>query len=304
MRTFLVPLMVSAAVCSAATAPPSSNDERVPIGTVLARASEYAARFESAFALVICDEAYEQDIQTGQGPLPAPSVSRRMQSEMLFMWLADDRHWLSVRNVLVVNGKRVADGRAGLEQVLQQPLPERESRLHRLAEHSARFNIGSIYRNFNNPTLALQFVDATYRSRFMFTFDAADRDEVINGTSSRKVNFIEVQRPTLIDEHSQDRPATGALWIHVADGTVVRTNLRLPGRATVPEVSITVDYQLDPKLEMRVPSRMEELYRTIVMGENSGSTMRSVTRFNSIRAVATYSNFRRFETSGRLLTPK
>jgi hypothetical protein len=213
--TSVLVTLVAASTVSAANSPALIHDEIVPLTVVLARANDYIRAFESAFGLVICDEAYTQGVQMGQGPLPPAPVSRRIQSEMLFIWIPEDRHWLSVRNVLVVDGKRVADGQTDLEHALNQPLAERESRLHRLAEHSARFNIGSIYRNFNNPTLALQFLDSSYQ-----------------------------------------------------------------------------------------PSRMEELYRTIVVAENPGSAMRTVTRFNTIRAVATYSNFRRFETSGRPIPPK
>ena len=57
------------------------------------------------------------------------------------MWVPDDRQWTAIRHVLTVDGKRLADGE--LERVLKEPLPERESRLHRLAESSAQFNIGS-----------------------------------------------------------------------------------------------------------------------------------------------------------------
>jgi hypothetical protein len=301
---WLIATLVCASAVRATSAPSPPHDEPVPLSVVLERAARYVHEFESAFALVIGDETYTQHVLIGQGAMSPPATSRTIRSELLFMWIPEDQHWLSIRNVLMVNGKRVTDGEAGLEAALKQPLSERESRLHRLAEHSAQFNIGSIYRNFNNPTLALQFLDSTYQSRFMFTIKEEDRGRPSADAPIRRIDFTELQRPTLIGEQGQDRPAVGSLSVRVTDGAVVRSTLNVAGGRTAPEVSITVDYRSDPKLEMWVPSRMEERYQSVVLGENAASTMRGVTRFNSIRAIATYSNFRRFETSGHLITPK
>ena len=38
-------------------------------------------------------------------------------------------------------------------------VPRRRTRLRRLRDESARFNLGRIYRNINYPTLALQYLD-------------------------------------------------------------------------------------------------------------------------------------------------
>ena len=97
---------------------------------------------------------------------------------------------------------------------------------------------------------------------------------------------------------------TGSLLVRVADGVVVTSILKLAGRGTTPDVSITVDYRRDAKLDLWAPVRMEERYQTVVVAGNAGSTMRDQTKFNRIQAVATYTNFRRFETSGRIITPK
>ena len=142
---------------------------RIPPDVVFERAHRYVREFESTFALVIGDETYEQRIDINQGSSSPVVVNRRFGSELLFMWVPDDHAWTSVRNILTVDGKRVAETDQGLEDALKQPLPERASRIHRLAELSARFNVGSIYRNFNNPTLALQFLDQSYEQRFAFT---------------------------------------------------------------------------------------------------------------------------------------
>jgi len=56
---------------------------------------------------------------------------------------------------------------------------------------------------------------------------------------------------------------------------------------------VEVDYQQDPKLTMWVPVAMHETYMD----------MRGSAVHEHIGGEATYSGFRRFETSGRLLVP-
>ena len=291
-----VPVLLAGAAVAAA-------DDATRLSVLLDRVERYVREFESNFALVLGEESYAQQVDIQQGAYSPPVATRRIQSELLFSWVPEDRSWLSIRNVLVVNGKRVAESERGLEDALKQPLPERESRLHHLADYSARFNIGSTYRNFNNPTLALQFFDATYRFRFRFAMRGPESAQRVQNPATT-IEFVEFQRPTIIQEDGRDEPARGSVLILDSDGTVVQSVLKLAGRGTTPEVSITVDYRRDPKLDIWVPSRMEEVYRSISMAGNQSSTVRDQTKFNTIRAVATYSNFRRFETSGRLIPPK
>jgi hypothetical protein len=276
----------------------SPQDAAGSPAAVLDKATAYVRQFESAFAVVICDETYTQREQIDEGALSPTPIVRTLRSELLFLWVVEAHHWLSVRNVLSVDGKRVADADARLERALKEPLPARESRLNVLASASARFNIGGVYRDFNNPTLALQFLDPTYRSRFMFTND--DR----RGRSGvRVVRFEEIVRPTVIQDRGADRIATGVLSIRGDSGVVVQTMLSVVGSKTTPDAAVTVDYQHDPKLLMWVPSHMHERYRTVSLAENMGRTFNSLTRFTTITGAATYSNYRRFETSGRVISP-
>ena len=68
----------------------------------------------------------------------------------------------------------------------------------------------------------------------------------------------------------------------------------IPSWESIASASIEVDYQPDMKLDMWVPGRMHETYLE----------MRASTVTDSIGCEATYSNFRRFETSGRMVVPK
>jgi len=243
---------------------------------VLNRASDYVQQFERDFAMVISDETYEQDDHRAHR-------ARELQSEMAFLWLPREQTWLAVRNVLAVTeaGKtrRIHDGDTRLARVLNS---SSIGQVRRLADEGARFNLGRIKRNVNDPTLVLRFLDETYRSRF--DFQLAEPEERVNGVDAWMLTFTERQRPTVIGTDA-DVFSTGALWVSRVDGTVLRTRLTIaPGQ---PTASLTVDYGRDPKLGMWVPARMEEIYTELP--------------HESITCVARYTNFRRFETSGRVL---
>jgi hypothetical protein len=276
----------------------SAQDTAASDTAVLDKAVAYVRQFESSFAVVICDETYTQREQVDEGARsPQPTV-RTLRSEVLFLWVADARRWLSVRNVLAVDGRPVADSDASLERALKEPLPARESRLHVLAAQSARFNIGGVYRDFNNPTLTLQFLDPTYRSRFIMMVHRR------TGSAVSTIQFEEIGRPTVIqDQRGTDRAAKGTLSVRDDDGAVVQTTLNLAGDKTTPDASLAVDYRHDSKLLMWVPSQMRERYRTVSIAENMGRRLGSLTRFSTIMGTATYANYRRFETSGRLISP-
>jgi hypothetical protein len=292
--------LILATVAAVLVAPAGRGSDSPSSTKILAAAGQYVQQFEHAFAVVIADETYTQDVHV-QGD---PSAARRMQSEVLFMWVPEDRTWLTVRSVLAVNGKRVPDSTARLERALQEPLADRESRLHRLAEESARFNVGVIHRNFNNPTLVLQFLDPSYQSRFSFTIQPKDREERKGGIFVQKVMFAEVQRPTIIRDGDQDVVSTGALWARVSDGTIVRTTLAVTDHKTDTQAFVAVDYRHDTRLDMWVPSHMEEHYQSRVVEDHLGALDSKVSRLSEITCLADYSHFRRFETSGRVLVPK
>jgi hypothetical protein len=196
-----------------------------------------------------------------------------------------------VRNVLTLDGRPVPDSQNRLSDALGDTSVGRRTRLRRLLNESARFNLGGIHRNLNFPTLALLFLDPALQSRFAFTSAGRER---INGVETQKIGFDERSRPTVIQDNGADLVSRGAMWLADADGTVVRTRLelRIPLSETV--ASVDVDYRPDTKLGRWVPARMRETYLQ----------SRASIRVESIDCVATYSNFRRFETFGRIILPK
>jgi hypothetical protein len=266
--------------------------------SLLDHAASYVEHFEREFSVILSDEEYRQT-ESSDGPTqPARPTDviplnheRRLdlRSEMLFMWVVQDRSWISVRNVLRVGRKPIADSKDRLERVLTAQGPVPGTQLRQLAAENARFNLG-FYHDYNNPTLALQFLSPELQRRFTFTLAGQER---IDGIVTWKIAFEERVQPTVIVSDGENLFSTGSLWLSASDAVVVRTLLTLRVPATRTKVgmngSVVVDYRRNAKLALWVPSRMEERYEQIG-GIN-----------DSLHCIATYSNFRRFETSSRIL---
>jgi hypothetical protein len=279
MRHAVLAIVTALVAARAAGQPPKLHD-------VLTRAAAYVRQFENDFAAVITDEAYDQDDTVSMRDTPTHE-HRHLRSEMLFIRLpGQGLSWLTARNVLEVDGVPIADSHDRLERAIKGDLTGLVSRLRSVADEGARFNLGGIRRNFNDPILPLLFLDREYQSRFKFQVGG---EEDVDEVRARRILFRETTRPTVIKEvGGRDVFTSGALWVRVEDGVVVRTELDATSEASGTSLRIRVDYRRDPKLGMWIPARMVEHYRHQDTVEE-------------VDCVAAYSNARRFETSGRVI---
>ncbi len=293
LRPALVFVLTMAAV--------SSRAQPAAFARVLESVGTYVQQFEKDFAVVLSDEEYVQTDVVSQfswssdAPAERAIRKRSTRSEMLFTWLPDDQVWLTVRNVLVVDGKPVADSGDRVSAVLREPPSSWFAHLQRLRDEGARFNLGRIQRNFSDPALVLQLLDPAFQARFVFW---AAGTQKVNGVETWKIGLAERARPTVIQNDGEDLPLTGFAWIARPDSAVIRTSLTLSHLATNTKAETVVDYRRDTKLRLWVPARMTEVY---VQGPTPSDRTASEER---IQCVATYSNFRRFETSGRVILPQ
>ena len=253
---------------------------------LLERVGRYVQDLQQNLAVVISDETYHQDVyrafSPGRGRIH--TATRTIRSEMLFMWLAQEDRTLSIRNVLSVDGRPIADSKGRLDRALALPGFDYVARLRALKAESARYDIGHIWRTTGEPDVVLRFLLPINQSHFLFTPDGVER---VGGELVTKLRFTEQLRPTAIDFNGEDVVSRGAIWVRPADGTIVRTHLTL---RTPLEVAVTVEFRRDPKLAVWAPVSMAEHYTN----ENGGSTV----------CAATYTNYRRFETSGRVINPQ
>ncbi len=257
---------------------------RHKLNDLLKQAAAYVRRFENDFSAIVTDETYEQEDWRGSAGLQKLQQRRHIRSEMLFMRLpGEGLTWVSARNVLEVDGHPIEDSHDRLERVITGDAQGLARRLLSVAEEGARFNIGRVQRNFNDPILPLLFLDPTYQPRFKFRLE---KDETIDGVRAIKMSFKETERPTVIREVGGNNiPTSGAVWIRADDAVVVRTEVAADERGI--SFQIRVDYRHDNKLDTWIPARMEEHY--------------GYSTSERIDCVAEYSNARRFETSGRVI---
>jgi hypothetical protein len=265
--------------------------QQPPADAVLGRATAYVAQFTKAFSAVIWHERYEQEdrvrrkFNASGGSFSVPAARRQLDSELLLLWLPREATWIAVRDVIAVDGKPRPAADRQMRTVLKQPTVS-VGELRRLAAENGRFNLGKIVRTFNEPTIALLFLDEHYIHRFAY---ARSGEQRISGRRAVMYKFVETARPTVIQDHDRDVPARGILWIDPETGHVLQTMLDLSTPNGL-QGQMTVRYGPDDKLNVLVPLDMRETY-TSASGEQ-------------VTALAVYSDFRRFETAGRVIIPE
>ena len=289
MLAFVVALSGSAGSAFLAAAPTTPN-----VRGVVDRANRWVEQFERDFIAVVADEQYDQFASDGTG---TERSHRQIHSELLFLRREAGENWVAVRNVLSYadDGEPpvvVPNSRERLTRALAGGRANGRTALRRLADESARFNIGGMARNFNTPTFALQFLDDGHRDRFRFRLEGLEQ---ISGDDVWRVAYKERSHPTIVQANFSDTELTGRIWTRASDGAVMRTRLELAAKARAAlrglETTISVDYSRDEKLDRIVPVRMQEDYV-----ERDGN--------HRLSGTAAYSNYRVFETSARIVPPE
>src|SRR5262245_20637302 len=199
-----------------ATQPSSSAKD------VMRRVEQYVASYGEKASIVVCTERYEQ-----QASRPADNRydTRTLVSDFAIVKAGAIRGWLGFRDVLQVDGRAVADRQDRLARVLMAS-EGRFDEAQSLSDESARYNIGSIERNFNVPTAALFFSVPDNHDRFKFTRRRIAED------GTWEIGFSERSRPTLIrTPDGLSIPSSGTLHVQPQSGIVARTVLDVDSKA-------------------------------------------------------------------------
>ena len=252
-----------------------------PKKTIEQLAAEYVAGYQQELTAIVADEQYTQQVRRD---LQEPGVRFRSTSgDVFFIFTAAGRGWMAIRDVLTVDGVPAPE-RTHVREILRTLRASEVG--DRMRSYNARFNIGRITRNINEPTLALLSLDAGHRSRFRFS--AKDR-EIRGGRELVRLQFQERDRPTLI-RGIGGTPVfvKGELLVEASNGRIWESRLT----ATVDriDVELKTEYSLDERLGLMVPAVFRERYER----------EKEVADFEEIDCEASYSNFRRFEVSARL----
>lgn len=264
-------------------------------GAVVARAVTYVTEFGQALGSVVAIEDYRQEvvgvaeaarftpppitISEGIQVQPAAPMTARtglrqtLRSSFLFVRLPDEQAWVGFRDVLEVNGRRVASdarGRAPIEKPGESSL----DRWRRLSEESARYNIGSITRTLNVPTFALLVLHPENGKRFSFTA-ATGGQPAASGACD--VAFQETASPTIVRSVvGADMPTSGTFRLDAAAGRVTQSELIAGSTSAGVALKATVLYDYDKRLKLWLPREMREEYLA-----QSGERLTCVARYSN-----------------------
>jgi hypothetical protein len=275
--------------------------------TSVLRLGAYVEAWERDLGSVVADERYVQSVarqprsELSRERLVPPRETRVLHSEFTLIRFDDGpTEWVGFRHILSVDGVAVTVPGPSLQALMQDPRLTWRQRWERVRDLSSAYNIGAIARTVNLPTLALSALRPANQRRFRFSPRQA---EVLAGETSRVLEFLEQARPTLVSGlGGRDVPLRGQVWFDERTGSVRRTSLELRDhivptsdgdgdRDRDQELTsrITVDFAPDANVGVWVPAEMRERY------DNSWG--------ETTTGHATYGNYRRFQTSVKLVRP-
>jgi hypothetical protein len=272
-----ITLLTAAAISLAAAPAPQQLPD---LDALLRSAARYVAQYEEAFSAVVSEESYTQYLRRSGGII---SATRQTKSDVLVI-NGGVYGWMGFRDVFQVDGKAIRDHEDRLLKLVTQPASDSLEQAKRMADESARFNLGAIVRTINMPTLALTFLRKDMQDRSTFTVAGTKK---IDGHQTVELRFAEQAMPRIIAS-SDAAPATGRFWLDPVTGRIIRTELVVDSADT--RASITVTYAERPKISVWVPASMDESYMWPSKLNGGNVNIGS----GSIECHASYNNFRSF----------
>ena len=244
----------------------------------------YVAEYQRQLTSVLADEVYTQRILRQSPPEDTPRA-RRMESEIFFMFAPGTRSWMTIRDVIAVDGRPVAD-----RPEIRTALSTRSATDVAAAfkTYNSRFNLGRTFRNFNEPTLSLLPLDVNHRPRFSFKRTKVERE---GSDVFVTLSFTEKETPTIIRDAKHGRIfSKGELVVDAATGRIRRATLE--AKTSEVTLKLTTTYSVDARLGVWVPAEFREEYERKSDSRTADSEL--------VMCEASYSNYRRFETSARI----
>ena len=243
--------------------------------TVIDRASRYATEYLTELSGVVAEETYEQSVVHSGWRLPVRR-GRRLRSDFLLVRLPGDQGWTPFRDVFEVDGRPVRDRDDRLRKLFLEPREVSVPAAREILAEGARYNIGTVVRNINQPMLPLMYLLPENLSRFELSLGGEDS---IEGMRVRRVDYRETRRPTFIQDGSAGNvPSAGTFWIDAMRGRVIRSVLKTSHGFFSMEIEVL--YGPLDETDFWAPVQMRESY---------------VSAAERIYGAATYTNVRRFK---------
>jgi hypothetical protein len=260
---------------------------------ILTRLSSYLSTYEERMSAVVAEEAYDQLYEHAVPSSPVQRTEHRsLTSDFVFLTVSGDLAWMGFRDTFAVDGEPVRDRDERLQRILSTGQADALTQAYRIANDNARYNLGGVTRTINVPTFALGLLEAKNRFRFKVRQNGT---EAVDGHLLTRLEFRESRRPTIIrGVEGGDQPATVTALVDAESGAVHRTVVEITAaRNRSPlTTTITVGYREDPVMGMLVPHDMLE--------SHVSPAVMSLNGFR-ITGRAVYTNYRRFQTSGRIV---
>lgn len=272
----------------------TAHEEQLRLEDLLQAVGRYVREYERSFSAVVSREHYLQRARSG-----GTEEVRRLRSEVALVAVGD-ANWFLFRDVYEVDGSAVRDRVDRLAALFMKPTTDLAMQAKRIAEESARYNLGAITRTVNTPTQALAFIRFESQSRSAFRLGGRT---TIDGVETREVRFQETGMPRMILTRDA-AAAVGRFWVVPDSGIVVRTELTISSASAA--AVFTVNYARQQRLSLWVPIWMTESYELEGPGTTGGSGIEKFDNARmpsklSIEGHATYTDFRQFSVDTTMI---
>lgn len=256
-----------------------------PTADVLrARLAAYLTDYEPRLSALIADELLVQENRRGSRPTGGlgPHEYKTIHAEVAFIALPGDAGWLGFRRVTKVGGQAVTDAAASLNTALAAGAQDDYAKARAMLADSARYNLGTP-RTTNLPNLPLEFLRPRNAHRFTVRVDGQQH---VRGKRTTRLVFVEMVSPTIIrSQTGGDMQSTVTAFVE-PDGRLWRADVITVDRLKFEHV-VSVEFQLHRGLGLLVPATMHEEF---FAGDNRNAW-----------GDAAYRNYRRFQTSARIV---
>ena len=283
MRSFIV--VVAACVL---IGPGLRAQLAVSLEQLLERMSTYLRGYESQLSSIVADERFSQRVvytRAYKGGMPVTDDERRrLDSEIGFLRLPGGAEWLGFRDVQKINGRDVNASKRSIVDALSAA-GNVMAHAQAIADASAEHNLG-VPRTTNVPTAALEIIHPRNHAAHRFELRG---DDTIRKTKVAVIAFNETRRPPLVTGvGGQELVSRGRIWVDPSSGAIWRVEWIYAPAIGSPS-SLRVEFARNDTLDMLVPVEMHESF-SVIGGLNARGD-----------GVASYTNFRRFGTSGRIV---
>jgi hypothetical protein len=231
---------------------------------LLERIGNSVQLFVDNFTNVVAEEEYRQQFRHA-----APR--RRLKSDFLLVgYPGQEKLFLTFRDVLEVDGRRVGDQQERLTRLFLEPFEDAVRRAAEIQREGARHSLDRGGR-LMDPLQVLGYLQAAYQQNFRFTLGGV---EPSLGPGVRELDLEQI-----VEAATQQVALRGKAWVVESSGRVLKTELRA-GRAPAVRFTTTT-FARDPVLGIDVPLEMQDSV--------------PLARDDEFQGRASYRNFRRFQ---------